>query len=325
MTADDVRAVGVVGSGTMGPGVAQTFAEGGYPVVLYNYSEEGLERGSTLIVSNQETLIAEGFLTRDAADSAVARIRMTTDFEALTETQYITENIPEDLELKREMFARLDALCDGDTVLATNTSGLSITDIAARATRHPERICGNHWWNPPHIVPLVEVIKGDRTSPETCEVSMALLRRAGKRPVLCRKDVKGFIANRLQHACTREAAWMYANGVASAKDIDEAMKAGYGFRTPIIGPFQTMDYNGIDIFHAVTSYMFAELSDARTRPAFLEEMVAQGRIGLKVGRGFYDYSGSDATELVRKRDRGLLRMLRLQRALEGAAPEGDEV
>ncbi len=323
MAVDDVRTIGVVGSGTMGPGVAETYAEVGYPVVLYNRSEAGIERGRALIASNQETLIAKGLLIPEVAEAAVARIRMTTDFEALRETQYITENIPEELELKQEMFARLDALCSPQVILTTNTSGLSITEIAARATRYPERICGNHWWNPPHILPLVEVVKGERTSMEVCETSMALLRRIGKRPVLCQKDVKGFIGNRLQQAVVREAAWLYTNGIASAEDIDEAMKAGFGFRTPIIGPFETRDYNGVDVWHAITGYMFAELDNSKTAPAFLAEMVAEGRLGLKVGRGFYDYSGTTQAEMVRKRDEGLLEVLRLQRALEGDAEGTD--
>ena len=191
MTVEDIRTIGIVGSGTMGPGVAEAYAEAGYPVVLYNRSEAGLERGRQLITSNQKTLIAKGFLTSEAAEASLARIRMTTDFEALQQTQYITENIPENLELKQEMFARLDALCGPEVILTTNTSGLSITEIAVRATHHPERIVGNHWWNPPHIVPLVEVVKGERTSLELCEVSMALLRRIQKRPVFCKKGRQG--------------------------------------------------------------------------------------------------------------------------------------
>ena len=220
------------------------------------------------------------------------------------------EAVPEDLSLKQEMFARFDACCPKETLLASNTSGLSITKIA-RATGRPEKVAGMHFWNPPHVIPLVEVTKGRLTSDATAQTLLDLCRRLGKRPILVRHDVPGFVGNRIQFAVMREALHILSEGIASAEDIDTAMTAGPGLRYALIGPLRTADLAGLDVFNAISEYLFGELNSEPDVPAALADLVKQGRLGVKTGSGFYEYPGEAQDEIVRRRDRLLLEFLRI--------------
>jgi 3-hydroxyacyl-CoA dehydrogenase len=321
MAVREIRTIGVVGAGIMGAGIAQRCAQGGYPVVFYNRSEAGLERGWRLIDGYQASLVTSGTLDRDAAREARERIQGTTDFAALEEVDFAFESIREDLDDKRELFGRLDALVSPDAILATNTSGLSITAIGD-ATRRRERVVGAHWWNPPHIVPLVEVVKGEHTRMETCEAARALLERLGKTPVLVLKDIPGFLANRIQVAAQREAVYLLERGAASAEDIDTAFKASFGLRSPVLGPLESMDYNGLDTCFWVHDYMGRDLFREPGAPAPLRKLAERGQLGLKTGRGFHDYAGADPEALRAARDRALLALLAVRRRAreEGEAP-----
>ncbi|OGR15207.1 MAG: hypothetical protein A3K53_11440 [Deltaproteobacteria bacterium RIFOXYB2_FULL_66_7] len=228
----------------------------------------------------------------------------------------VVEAISEDLELKQRMFQCFDEACPARAVLASNTSGLSITAIAG-ATKRPKLVAGMHFWNPPHLIPLVEVIKGRQTADATARLLVDVSRRLGKRPILVRRDVPGFVGNRLQFAVLREALHLLDSGVASAEDIDTAMTAGPGIRYGLLGPLRTADLGGLDVFLAITKYLFADLCADREPPPLLADLVRRGRAGAKAGGGFYDYSPRDRKKLLAERDRVLLGFLRVL----GGAPE----
>ena len=252
-----------------------------------------------------------GLVDAAEAETAAGRITFSTELKATCDgVELLIEAASEELDLKRELFARLDALCAPDALLASNTSGLSISQIAA-ATGRPAQVAGMHFWNPPHLIPLVEVTRGSRTSDETAEVLMDLVRRVGKRPILVRHDVPGFVGNRLQFAVLREALHILAEGIASAEDIDAAMTAGPGLRYGFIGPLRTADLGGLDIFRAISSYLFAELGATTETPAVLEDMVRTGKLGAKSGSGFYDYAGGEFSQIIADRDRALLGFLKV--------------
>jgi 3-hydroxybutyryl-CoA dehydrogenase len=192
--------------------------------------------------------------------------------------------------------------------LATNTSGLSITQIA-QATKRPSLIAGLHFWNPPHLVPLVEVTRGENTSENTSETLLTLCRSLGKKPILVKHDIPGFVGNRLQFAVMREALHLLNTGVATAEDIDTAMSSGPGLRYAMFGPLRTADLGGLDVFHAISQYLFAELNaDSKPSP-ILEKLVSNGHLGAKSGAGFYSYSQQELQEWINRRDRVLMGFL----------------
>jgi len=310
MDACSVSKVAVIGFGTMGSGIAERFAECGYEVVATDAARQQLEAGLALIERNQQTLIEAGLLEADQADESKQRLRTTSSLaEAVNQAQLVIEAVPENMDLKLETFGELDKLCDAGAILASNTSGLSITKIAT-AVADPERAAGYHWWNPPHIMPLVEVIKGERTSDETVATLVAIAKRLGKRPIVVQRDVPGFVGNRLQFAVFREALHLLTEGIATAEDIDTAMTAGPGLRYGLLGPLRTADLGGLDVFHAISGYLFRELSAADGPPALLSELVEKGKLGAKTGEGFYDFSDQSLPEIAAERDRVLLGFLK---------------
>jgi 3-hydroxybutyryl-CoA dehydrogenase len=317
--AGSVNAVAVVGAGTMGAGIAGLFARAGMSVRLVDRTDALLERGMRSLRFSLQTLQDGGRLTAEETRAAEDRIRPVTSLrEACAGIDLLVESVPEDLALKREVLGRADSLCPPHAVFASNTSGLSITRLA-EATKRPERVAGMHFWNPPHIMPLVEVVRGERTSDATAGFLLELARRLGKRPILVRRDVPGFVGNRLQFAVYREALHLLENGIATAEDIDTAMTAGPGLRYGQIGPFTTADLGGLDVLHAISRYLFADLSAAREPPPLLDRLVTEGRTGVKAGGGFYEYREGEAARLLARRDRLLLAFLE---ALEREQGEG---
>ena len=311
MNAEEIRAVAVIGAGTMGAGIAGEFARAGCDVRLTDKSDAFLDRGRAILRSGQEALVDAGLVGRRDAAAALKRVKLFTALEeACDGVQVLVEAVPEDLSLKREMFAHFDRLCPNRAVLASNTSGLSISHIA-RATQRPKLVAGMHFWNPPHVIPLVEVTKGRDTSNTTAKLLVELSRRIGKRPILVRHEVPGFVGNRLQFAVMREALHLLSEGIASAEDIDTAMTAGPGLRYALIGPLRTADLGGLDVFHAISGYLFAQLnSDTKPSP-LLAELVGKGRLGAKSGAGFYDYPPKELDKILRHRDSVLLRFVKL--------------
>ncbi|MFP4344790.1 MAG: 3-hydroxyacyl-CoA dehydrogenase family protein [Anaerolineales bacterium] len=313
---DDIRRTTMIGAGTMGAGMGLCFAQAGYEVVLYDVQPEQLELARERIINSQAVFIAEGLLTAAEAEIARKRITTTTNLErALEGVQYVLEAAPERLELKQELFQQMEALCPSDTILATNTSGLSITSIAS-VCRHPERVGGMHWANPAEIVPLVEVIRGEQTSDHTVDIIYRVTEKLGKVPVRINKDVPGFASNRLQFAVLREALYLVQEGVVSAEDVDRTLKNGVGFRYPWLGPLETADLGGLDIFHSVAQYLLPELSTLQSTPDFFDRLIEGGKLGIKTGEGFYDYQALSQEEILRKRDLYFIRQLKLIREIE---------
>ena len=308
MNIEGIKRVGIVGAGTMGAGVAEIFAQFGYTVILYNRSKAGMERAVERL---QSKVAVDPAPIEKETDTTEVKIYTTHDLTELTQVDLISESIAENLEVKQDIFRQLDEICDAKTIFTTNTSGLSISQIAT-AVSHPERFAGVHFFNPPEIVPAVEVIKGAETSDVTCEDLIDLLKLMKKQPILVQKDVPGFVASRLQFAVVREALHLVEEGIASPADIDAVMKHGLGLRWALLGPLEIADLGGLDIFNTVGSYVAKSLSDATDSPKVLQDLVAAGKLGAKTGSGFYDYPPGKASALIAERDEKLLEILRLK-------------
>lgn len=275
----------IIGAGSMGSGLAALFALRGFPVVLVDPVEGALARADAAI-DRQLAALA----TPEQARAARARLVPATALAAAAQAELVIEAVPEKLELKRRIFAELDALCPPRTVLATNTSGLSVNAIAvAVSPERRKRFVGAHFFSPADVIPLVEVVRGDSTDEASSGFVMDVLRQAGKRPVLVRRDIPGFIANRIQHALAREAISLLEKGVASAADIDEVVRWSLGIRLALTGPLEQRDLNGIDVHHAIASYLYADLENRTTPAPLMTGMVERGEIGAKAGQGFYPW------------------------------------
>ena len=303
--------IAVVGAGLMGAGIAGEFARGGYAVNLVDTDEEALERGLNQALQAQRTLVEVGAIDEQSADAATKRIKPTTSLEvACADAEILIEAVHEELSLKQRLFGKFDELCPKDAILASNTSGLSISKIAG-ATARPEQVVGVHFWNPPHVVPLVEVTKGESTSDATADRILSICKSLGKKPILVRHDIPGFVGNRLQFAVFREALHLLEEGVATPEDIDLAMTAGPGLRYSMLGPLRTADLGGLDVFYAVGNYLTPELSGATSSSPVIKELIDSGRLGAKSGAGFYRYSEAELEQRLARRDRVLLRFLEL--------------
>lgn len=310
---DEIRVVAMIGAGVMGSGIAQHFAQAGYEVMLFARSEETLMTARARIAKNQEAMIEAGLLSRPAAAEAISRIRTTSNLEeALRGTQFVHESVPEDLDLKRQIFASLDRHAPSEAVLSTNTSGISITAIGAATTR-PERVVGLHWLNPPHLMPPVEVTRGTETSTAVVDFTCDFAHRIGRVPIRVEKDVPGFLWVRLQLALIREAVHLIEEGIASPEAVDLAVTAGLGLRWATVGPFQTIDLAGIQTFHAIADYLYPELSAVKQPQQSLTERVAQGNTGAQAGQGFYTYPPGAHDAAIARRDAKLFALLKLRR------------
>lgn len=292
----------VAGAGVMGASLAQVYAETGYDVVLYDLAEKFLDRGKHLIALNQETLVKAGLITADDSAALVQRISFSCDDAcfAAADVDIILESIVEKLEIKQGFWEKVSRLANAHCLLATNTSGLHISDIAAKMD-HKDRFMGQHWLNPPHLLPLAELIIGADTAAETVTRMKDLVRGLGKNPV-CVKDINGFIINRLQFAILREAMHIVDSGAATVEDIDDVMKYGMGLRLAALGPFRIADLGGLDTFDHISQYLFADLDNSKEGNSYLHSLVEDGKLGVKSGQGYYDYSGDKADEAIKERD-----------------------
>ena len=307
MNASALSHVVIAGAGTMGASLAQIFAQAGIQVTLWNRSQAGLDRAAALIRSNQSALVAAGRLSADDSNDLMERIVPTTEDACFPTASFLLESIAEDLTLKQDFFRRISTLVPVDCILTTNTSGLSISAIGSTVAE-PGRFCGMHWINPPHLVPLVEVIQGTDTGDGTMDFVYALAQRLRKKPIRA-KDLPGFIMNRLQLALLREALALVDSGAATAEDVDAAVKYGLGLRYACVGPFETMDLGGVDIFCRIASYLLADLDNRKDTPPLLQTLTEQGACGVKSGHGFYDYSGEKAAAALENRDQKFIRVL----------------
>ena len=300
LRATGMERIAVVGGGMMGVGVAQVFAAAGHEVALQDVYEEALERAPGVLTANLTFLADHGLFPAGGVEDAVGRVRTTTDLAAAVDgADVVVECVFEDLALKQDVFERLDAACPPETILCTNTSVMSITEIGAKAT-HKQRVVGTHFWNPPYLIPLVEVVRTEQVDPAVVDRTMDLLRRVGKRPIDCKKDVPGFVANRLQHALWREAISIVEHGIADAETVDESIRFGPGLRLPILAPMENADMVGLDLTLAIHDYILPHLEASGEPSPLLREKVAAGDLGFKSGRGFAEWTPESA-EASRKR------------------------
>ncbi len=287
------KRLSVMGGGLMGCGIAQIFAaKSDWSVRVYDaFVPEAAIKGR--VRGNLALLVEKGVLAEAEADRIVGRVSSATTFEeAAAEADFVIECVPEEMGLKQDLFARLDALAPEAAILATGTSVMSPTEIASKARRR-ERIVGTHFWNPPYLIPLVEVVKARDTSEATMDTAVLWLADAGKRPIRCNKDVPGFVANRMQHALWREAISIVEQGIADAKTVDEAARLSFGLRLPVLGPLENSDMVGADLTLAIHNYILSHLENSPEPSPLLRGMAAQGRLGFKSGKGFMDWSEAE--------------------------------
>lgn len=311
----DIKNVSVIGAGIMGHGIGLTYARHGYQVALNDLNETILANAMSHIRDELKIFAENELISSDMIETTLSRITTTTDLkEAVKDADFVTEAVWEDVELKQKLFRDLETLCPEHTILASNTSALLLKDIAAYCQRK-DKVVITHWVNPPHLVPLVEVVAGEETSAATMELAYNLLKRIKKVPVKITREIPGFIINRLQAALLREAWSLWQQGIASAEDIDLAMKASLGFRWAAVGPLETADLGGLDIFYKVMGRLFKVISDGHEPPEELKEMIAAGKLGLKSGQGFFDYDVSYFEEgeaaRVKERDKKHIQLLKL--------------
>ncbi len=285
MTSANVK-IGVVGAGTMGAGIAQISAQAGFATAMYDVSQEFIDKGLERIRASLRRFTARGKMTAEEEKQVLARLTSSLKLEDFSGSTLVIEAAPENLDLKREIFKKLDAICGPETLLATNTSSFSVTAIAG-ATRLAERVLGMHFFNPPPLMALVEVIRAERTSPAAMEKGLALARQMGKTPVTA-KDTPGFIVNRIARSFYNEALRILSDDQAEVLTVDRVMKEAGGFP---MGPFELMDLIGIDINFAATQSLYeASFHDPRFRPNPIQQrMLLAGNLGRKTGRGFYSY------------------------------------
>jgi 3-hydroxybutyryl-CoA dehydrogenase len=290
-----VDKVTVLGAGLMGHGIAQVASQmGSYNVSMLDINEDLVARGMKMIEGSVSKFVEKGKLTKELGEATVSRIHGTTDLaKAVEGSQLVIEAATEDSKLKLELYKRLSELVGADTVVASNTSSISIT-LLASAMMHPENVCGMHFFNPPQLMPLIEIIRGKKTSAETIEFIRNVSTKMGKETVLCKKDSPGFIVNRILVPALNEAVFLVQEGVADPEDIDKAVKLGLNWP---MGPLQLLDYVGLDTTFNITQVFMQEFQDGKYRPSpLLREMVRAGLMGRKSGKGFYEWDSPGSTK-----------------------------
>jgi 3-hydroxyacyl-CoA dehydrogenase len=307
-----IRNTAVIGAGLMGHGIAQVFALGGCRVVLQDLDPRILASALERIRTNFQVLGDARWVGRTSAERALARISTTTDLEeAASQADFVTEAISEDLELKRRIFERLERAVPEHAIMASNTSTLKITDIGGHL-RNAERVLTTHWFNPPYLVPVVEIVCSEKTSAETLDRTSEFLKKMGKEPVRILKEVPGFLVNRIQTAMFREVLSLLEMGVAEPAEIDRAVMGSFGLRLPIIGPLKTVDLGGLDIWYKGMKYLYPFFDNSREPQKVMRDKVEAGCLGRKSGKGFFEYAPATfGGEEERERDRKMIKQLSL--------------
>jgi 3-hydroxybutyryl-CoA dehydrogenase len=319
MQLEDIRRIAVIGAGTMGHGIAQEFALAGYETRLVDQTNEQLAAALENVRRNLELLADVELVERGDIDGVLARITPTTSLQAaVSDADIVIEAVFEDLALKQELFARLDELCPEHTILASNSSSIMPSQLAP-STGRPDRVLVAHYFNPPYLLPLVEVVKGPSTSDASAHLMFELLRRIGKSPVVMQREAAGFIANRMQVALQREALSIVEQGFATPQDVDTVVRTSFGRRLAFAGPFEIADIGGLDVISAVATLLLPEIESSTRVSPVLTDKPARGDYGVKSGKGFYDWPPEAADELRQRIARGLILLQQRQREGQGQA------
>lgn len=303
-----IKNVLICGGGMMGKGIAHALSVcEDLKITVYDLYESPFLEG---LKDTFKQLLDKKILSEDEVLQRVSRVSFTTDLESdeIKACDLVIECVFEKLEIKQEMFAKLEERCSSSAIFCTNTSVISPTEIAATLV-HKERLVGTHFWNPAFLIPLVEVVKSSDTSDVVANTVMDFLRKAGKKPVLCQKDVPGFIANRLQHALWREAIYIVEQGIADAKTVDEAVRNSFGLRLPQLGPIENADMVGLDLTNNIHSYIFKDLCNETTASPLLLEKLEKGDLGFKTGRGFSQWTPEQIEKSKQELNEYLIKMI----------------
>ena len=295
----DVKSIAIFGSGLMGSGIAQVFATKGNKVKIYSRNPANSNAHKS-IESNLTTMADNNAFNRDKIQIVLDNIEISSNMKYVVEdASLVIENFPEDMEIKQNLFKELDRICDTDIILASNTSVMSITEIGSRC-KNKDRILGTHFWNPPFLIPLVEIVRTEFTSDRVVDEVYKLMKTVGKKPVKVNKDVPGFLANRLQHALWREAISIVERGIADARTVDEAIKYSFGLRLPQLSPMENIDMVGTDLTLSIHDYILKHIENSTEPSPLLKEKVKKGELGFKTGGGFQEWSEKDIEDSNRK-------------------------
>ena len=305
-----IRRIAILGLGTMGPGMAARLARGGLQVTAYDVAPPAIERARTMLGAAETVLDALGIESPPDSSGAV---RFTDDIgDAVSGADLVIENVPENISVKAEVYRAIDGLIAPDTIVASDTSGIPITKLQAHIS-NPARMVGMHWSNPPHIIPMIEVIAGNKTSKETVQWMVATIKDLGLLPVVVQKDVPGFVENRVLYALLRECVDLVDQGVIDAEGLDTCVSWGIGYKLSVIGPMALLDMAGLDIYQAVGSYLNKDLCNRGDLSPYVTERTKAGKLGMKTGSGVFSYTPEKIAEL-----RGLRakRLVAVRKALE---------
>lgn len=319
-----MKNIAVIGAGVMGHGVAQLFAQADYPVRIQARRQSSLDEAKKLIINSLHLMVEKEILTQRDMDRTLANITYTTDlYEAVQDADFVLESIPEQLELKLDTYEIIESVVSEKTIIASNTSTFPLKDLTKRA-KHPERFIITHYFNPPQIVPVVEIARFEKTDEQVVQTTYELMKKIGKSPVVLKKEITGFIVNRVQVAFLRECFNLIEQGVCTAEDIDIAVKGSMGFKWAFCGPMESQDLAGLQTTQAMVHNIEQDLTNTREVPAFLKEMVVRGELGIRSNKGFYEYDDYGA-KAIHKRDDHFLDLFKLLQQKSGKKEEEPSV
>lgn len=304
-----IQSIGVVGAGTMGHGIAMHFALNGIPTILCDNREEAIQSAKLKIEQNIKLFKGEEYTFKVQTEKINQYLTYTTKLEDLSSVDFITECVSEELAVKQNIFEKLDKICKKEAILVSNTSSLKLSDVANHVIEHKDNCMLTHWFNPPHIVPLVELLRSIHTSEETFTKVQEFLEVHGKVTIEVKKEIPGLVANRIQIAMAREILSLLEDGVAEPKDLDLAVTAGPGFRLSISGLLEIMDFGGIDIWEKVIKQLQPKIASHNSEYKTIVEKIEDGNYGVKTGNGFYEYPNGSFDNYISERDRRLLKHL----------------
>ncbi|MBZ9910249.1 3-hydroxyacyl-CoA dehydrogenase family protein [Mesorhizobium sp. BR115XR7A] len=306
-----IQRIAIIGLGTMGPGMAARLARGGLQVVAYDVAPAAIERAGSMLGVAEGVLDALGIA---APPAGAGTVRFTDDIaDAVSGADLVIENVPENISIKADVYRTIDSLIASDTIVASDTSGIPITKLQAHIS-HPERMVGMHWSNPPHIIPMIEVIAGEKTAPHIVTTIRDLIRSIGLLPVVVKKDVPGFVENRVLYALLREAVDLVERGVIEPEDLDTCVSWGIGYKIAVIGPMALLDMAGLDIYKSVSSFLNADLSNRDDVAPMVLEKTNASKLGIKSGEGMFSYTPEQTKALQGERAR---KLVAVRRILEG--------